>query len=87
MSSHNLKLNPGYFEVKLAGRKPWEIRATDDRFFAEGDVVTFREFLPASLEYTGREYGPCRITYILHGTGSTLVPPGTCIFTHTEAGR
>ena len=78
---HALKLQQPYFDHKLRGVKPWEIRATDDRHFTTGDTVTFHEWHPVQGD-TGRTIGPCTIIYILCGTG--LLPNGAVIFTHTE---
>ena len=83
---HDLKLLAGFWPEKLDGRKPWELRNTEDRDFAAGDTVTFREVVhtpePRGPHPTGRTYGPVTITYVL--TGWSL-PPFHCIFTHTQA--
>ena len=60
--THTLKLWPPHFQAKLEGRKPWEDRSTDDRFFREGDTVIFQEWDPQAEIYTGRVIGPERIT-------------------------
>jgi hypothetical protein len=55
---HDLKIFEGYFEAKLKGLKPWELRI-DDRGFAVGDTLRLREVRPVpyaarTVEYTGR---------------------------------
>lgn len=77
---HDLKLKRLYFEDKLAGLKPWEIRK-NDRDYQVGDTVTFREVMCGP---TGRTLGPVVITYVLLGGRELeLAPDGVCIFTHT----
>lgn len=49
---HDLKIEPVYFEQKLSGHKPWEIRK-NDRNYKEGDILHLREWENGS--YTGRE--------------------------------
>lgn len=49
---HDLKIEPVYFELKLSGYKPWEIRK-NDRDYKEGDVLHLREW--ENERYTGRE--------------------------------
>lgn len=82
---HDLKLLAGFWEPKIDGRKPWEIRECYDRIFSEGDTVTFSEviFTPNGVfpEPTGRVFGPVTITYVLVGGG--YLPNDRCIFTHT----
>ena len=48
---HDLKIEPVYFEQKLYGHKPWEIRK-NDRNYKEGDILQLREWENGS--YTGR---------------------------------
>lgn len=84
---HDLKLMPPYFDAKLRGVKPWEVRTTEDRVFCVGDTVSFQEvaYQSTSIEpgptYTGRILGPFDITYVL--TNASLIPSGACIFSHT----
>jgi hypothetical protein len=84
---HDLKLMPPYFDAKLRGVKPWEVRTTEDRFFSVDDTVTLHEvaYQSTSTEpgptYTGRNLGPFKITYVLNN--ASLIPPGACIFSHT----
>lgn len=81
---HDLKLLTRFFQAKEEGLKPWEVRTTDDRTFAVGDMVTFLEVDAFHLEPTGRTLGPFEITYLLNGEeGRGLIKSGTCIFTHT----
>lgn len=73
---HELKIWPEFLEPKLAGVKPWEYR-NNDRGYAVGQLVLFREWDQVLERYTGRAYGPCRITYMLPARHRV-------IFTHTE---
>jgi hypothetical protein len=77
MTHHDLKLWPEYFQPKLDGLKPWEIRRTVDRTFNVGDTVTFQEFDLARGAATGRTLGPVRIIYVLEADRTHT------IFTHT----
>lgn len=80
---HDLKLLPQFFDAKASGKKPWEIRMTDDRSFTVGDTVTFNEVDAFQLEPTGRTIGPERITYVLEGDECRgLLKGKACIFTH-----
>lgn len=76
---HELKILPEYYEAKLRGLKPWELRK-DDRNFEVGDTLREREFLDDLLTsrpcYTGRELVE-RITYILRGHEG--LSPGYCL--------
>lgn len=81
---HDLKLLSRYEAPKKDGRKPWELRSTLDRTFSVGDTVTFRIITEAKGRDTGRTVGPVRITWILDSSVSYLLPPSTCIFTHTQ---
>jgi uncharacterized protein DUF3850 len=72
MAAHELKTWPPYFEHLLDGRKRFEVRKNDRRF-AVGDVIKFREYVPkeqaakhgeAEAYYTGRAYS-MRVRYIL----------------------
>lgn len=53
---HELKVWPEFFDAIQDGSKPFEIRI-DDRGFAVGDSLWFREFDPRLVipSYTGRE--------------------------------
>jgi hypothetical protein len=67
---HDLKITEEYFNAKLKGLKPWELRL-DDRGFSVGDTLRLREVRVASeppylLEYTGRII-IAEIIYILRG--------------------
>lgn len=83
MAHHDLKLWPMFFDAKVTGKKPWEIRSTRDRAFRVGDTVTFHSWGPNLQTYMGDTYGPCTITFIASGEDHRLMRPGTCIFTHT----
>lgn len=52
---HELKILPEFFEAVESGKKTAEIRR-DDRKYAAGDELTFREFVPEGSGggYTGR---------------------------------
>ncbi len=61
MQSHDLKIEPKYFDAVWSGKKPFEIRK-NDRDFKEGDQVTLREYdrnasVPSeAFKYTGRTF-------------------------------
>jgi len=77
---HTLKIHPPYYDAKVVGNKPWEMRRTEDRTFIVGDTVAFQEWDPINEDFTGRpDLGPFRITYVLPLEGE-----GTCVFTHTD---
>lgn len=63
MAVHELKCWPKYFNAIIDGSKPFEIRL-HDREFRVGDTLVLKEWLPASMTYTGRE---CRrlISYMI----------------------
>jgi len=68
MPSHELKVWPPFFEHLLDGRKKFEVRR-NDRKFAIGDEIKFREWVPTNhghgeSYYTGRNIW-MRVTYIL----------------------
>ena len=63
MKTHDLKIEPQYFDAVKAGTKTFEIRF-NDRHFEVGDYVLLREW--CNGDYMGREVEK-RITYILHG--------------------
>lgn len=81
---HELKLAPVFFDAKLRGVKPWELRSTEDRDFIVGDTVTFYEFCTTAGEFTGKIMGPFTINYVLVHIG--LLQDKTCIFSH-EVGK
>lgn len=67
---HELKCVPPYFEAVAEGRKTFEVRRNDRRFWF-ADTLWLREYNPSGVDkalernpYTGRE---CRatITYVL----------------------
>jgi hypothetical protein len=83
--AHELKCWPPYFEEVLTGRKPFEVRKIEDRWFKVGQTILLREY-DRSLKqrdpetddrYTGRS---ClrRITYIL-GDGDWGIEKGTVV--------
>lgn len=66
---HELKIWPEYYDAVQDGSKPFEIRI-DDRGFAVGDILWFREFDPKLVvpSYTGREMRWMHtISYIVKG--------------------
>ncbi len=81
---HTLKLGRQFYEAKLKGLKPWELRNTLDRTFRVGDRVRFIEV--EGGEPTGRETSTTSIQWVLEG-GPTLLPEGLCIFTHEDIRR
>lgn len=70
---HDLKILKEYFDAKLAGIKPFEIRY-NDRDFQVGDYLRLREIVPipdtspVMYEYTGRVL-ITEVLYILKGVG------------------
>jgi hypothetical protein len=60
---HILKSWPEMFAPLARGERKHDVRRVTDRQFSIGDEILFREFDPATEEYTGRE---CRgeVTYI-----------------------
>ena len=50
----HLKTWPPYFERVAQGRKTVEIRAEQDRTFAEGDRLVLEEWDPRIQQFTGR---------------------------------
>lgn len=78
---HEIKIWPKYFEAKLRGFKPWEIRK-NDRNYQVGDYLAENEYDPVKKEYTGRKIVE-EITYILDDCG--YVPEGYIIMTTKPA--
>lgn len=70
---HDIKILKEYFDAKLAGLKPWEIRK-DDRGYEVGDWLRLREIVPVPdsepvmHEYTGRVL-ITEVLYIHRGMG------------------
>lgn len=75
-TTHELKTWPEFFEAVRDGRKTFEVRRTDDRAFAAGDVLRLREYDPATKAYTGREVA-CEVTYVL--AGPPWLPEGLAV--------
>lgn len=73
MRVHDIKILKEYFDAKLAGLKPWEIRK-DDRGYEVGDWLRLREIVPVPdgepvmYEYTGRVL-ITEVLYIHRGMG------------------
>jgi len=76
---HELKMEPRYFKVAWAGKKPFEIRK-NDRAFEVHDEVVLQEC--EGEEYTERE---------IHGVIEYLTEfgcqPGFVAFSYSEIGR
>lgn len=51
---HELKIQPGYFDLIRLGVKTFEVRKEEDRRFDEHDVLRLLEY--RGTEYTGRVY-------------------------------
>lgn len=71
MTTHELKCWPEFFADVESGAKPVDIRKGDDRTYAEGDWIKFREYAPEktgsiSQGYTGR-FTYKQIVFIMHG--------------------
>jgi hypothetical protein len=54
MLTHELKVWHAYFREIARGEKTLEIRFGDDRQYAVGDLIRFREWEHGALAYTGR---------------------------------
>ena len=65
MTTHDLKVWPGYFDAIADGSKPFEVRK-NDRNFQTGDTLVLREYSPGADEYTGREVRRT-VSYMLSG--------------------
>lgn len=75
-ATHDLKTWPEFFAAVIDGRKTFEVRRTDDRRFAVGDVLRLREWDPTSGAYTGRETARC-VSYIVEGP--PFLPAGLAV--------
>lgn len=76
MDVHELKCWQRFFIAILDGSKPFEIRL-HDRDYKVGDTLVLKEWLPASMAYTGRE---CRrlISFIITNDEFPGVVSGYC---------
>lgn len=59
---HELKILPEFFDAVASGKKTAEIRRNDRRY-AAGDEIAFREF-SQDAGYTGRSCGPFSVTHV-----------------------
>lgn len=66
LTVHELKCWPLYYGPILSGLKPFDVRQGNDRQYQVDDIVTFREWDPEKLEYTGNSCTR-QITYVMHG--------------------
>lgn len=75
--THALKTWPVVFDAMLTRAKSFDIRK-DDRGFAVGDVIKFREWNPRTKKYTGRS---CRalVTYLMPGGRFGIMPGYVCM--------
>jgi len=73
MQRHELKSWPEYYEPISSGKQPFTLRL-NDRKFAVGDQIEFREWDDRKGSYTGRS---CKatITAMLEGAGPGCIPP------------
>lgn len=74
---HELKTWPHAFGAVLDGSKRHEIRRTDDRSFAPGDVLLLREYDPGFERYTDRSV-EVEVTYLTPG-GRWGLPPDLAV--------
>lgn len=83
--THDLKIDPEYFDDVAAGHKAFELRRAD-RPYAVGDTLRLREFgrLPEhpAQGYTGRECR-VRVNYILRDVPGFGLADGFCLLSIT----
>ena len=60
--THELKIQPEYFNAVLMGAKTFEIRK-NDRGYKVGDTLILKEWIPITRTYTGKELAR-KVTYI-----------------------
>ncbi|WP_373879805.1 ASCH/PUA domain-containing protein [Levilactobacillus brevis] len=60
--THELKIQPEYFNAVLMETKTFEIRK-NDRGYKVGDVLILKEWVPDTKRYTGKELAR-KVTYI-----------------------
>ncbi|TOZ05118.1 RNA-binding protein [Levilactobacillus brevis] len=60
--THELKIQPKYFNDVLMGTKTFEIRK-NDRNYKVGDMLILKEWVPGTRVYTGKELAR-KVTYI-----------------------
>lgn len=75
-SAHELKILPEYFNEVISHNKQFELRK-DDRDYKVGDYILLKEY--ENGEYTGRESGCLKITYILRNCPEYGLMDGYCI--------
>lgn len=73
---HELKILPKYFNEVASINKQFELRK-DDRDYKVGDYILLKEY--ENGEYTGRESGCLKITYILRNCPEYGLMDGYCI--------
>ncbi|ORJ53953.1 RNA-binding protein [Levilactobacillus brevis] len=60
--THELKIQPKYFNAVLMGTKTFEIRK-NDRGYKVGDMLILKEWIPDIQIHTGKELAR-KVTYI-----------------------
>lgn len=75
--THELKIQPRFFEPVMRGEKTFEIRK-NDRDYKKGDIIILREWSDIMNNYTGRQLKR-KITYIYKGSGQFGLAPGYAI--------
>ena len=73
---HHLKILPEYFNEVQSLNKQFELRK-DDRGYQVGDWILLEEY--ENGEYTGRQAGYFRISYILRNCPEYGLMDGYCI--------
>ncbi len=63
MQRHQLKTDPAFFRLILAGKKSYELRE-NDRNFRAGDEVILEEYFAKTNEYSGRKL-IAEVTFVL----------------------
>ncbi len=76
-TTHELKIEPRWFEPIRIGHKNFEYRRFD-RPYKKWDKLVLKEIIPGSQLFTGRELH-CSVGIVLDHRAFELVPRGYCI--------
>lgn len=64
--THVLKCWPEFYRPILDGRKRFDVRKGNDRFYHVGDLVELHEWDPEKKAFTGA-HATRKIAFVLHG--------------------